>query len=236
MALSESALKTNLSNAGVPDAVKKVRDVHRTAATTINAITSLVPGIGTAIVVAQQAAISGAMTSLKAIGTKFKPDLLDLTGDIMTAVNTRVDSAINAIDDLTDGLDIPLPGGKAFSVNSCIALADEALSNPSLDIADTYLKDGLSDTLPGTIVAGATGALKNPYKTFGNWQIQTKYDAAGNAVRTAFKKGVPPMSPIIDCSPDTDFVKIPKEMPDLLTPNIDRKVFDNPEGDWGSIA
>ena len=44
------------------------------------------------------------------------------------------------------------------------------------------------------------------------------------------------MSPIIDCSPDTDFVKIPKEMPDLLTPNIDRKVFDNPEGDWGSIA
>ena len=45
MALSESALKTNLSNAGVPDAVKKVRDVHRTAATTINAITSLVPGL-----------------------------------------------------------------------------------------------------------------------------------------------------------------------------------------------
>ena len=237
MALSESALKTSLSNVGVPDSVKKIRDAHRTAATTLNAVSSIVPGVGTAIVAAQQAAISGAMTSLKAIGTKFAPNLLDLTGDIMTAVNTRVDSAINAIDDLCDGLDVPLPGGKAFSVNSCIALADEALSNPSLDIAETYLKDGLSDTLPGTIVAGATGALKNPYKTFGNWVVQTKYDAAGNAIRTAFKKGVPPLSPIIQCTPDTDFVKIPKELPDVLTINLpSRDIFDNPEGDFGSIA
>lgn len=236
MALSESALKTNLGNAGVPDAVKEYFDTTETVSAAIAAINTVVPGVGTAVTTAQRAAIEAASAKIKAIGTKFAPDLLDLTGDIMTAVNTRVDSAINAIDDLTDGLDVPLPGGKAFSVNSCIALADEALSNPSLDIADTYLKDGLSDTLPGTIVAGATGALKNPYKTFGNWVVQTKYDAAGNAIRTAFKKGVPPLTPVIDCSPDTDFVKIPKEMPDTLTPNIDRKVFDNPEGDWGSIA
>ena len=237
MAFSESALKTTLSNVGVPDSVKKVRDAHRTAATTLNAISSIVPGVGTAIVAAQQTAIASAMTSLKAIGTKFAPDLLDLTGDIMTAVNTRIGSTINAIDDLTSQLDIPLPGGKAFSVNSCLALADEALSNPALDVAETYLKDGLSETLPGSIVAGATGALRNPYKTFGNWVVQTKYGAAGNAIRTAFKKGVPPISPIVDCSPDTDFVKIPKEMPDVLTLNLrSRDIFDNPEGDFGSIA
>ena len=233
MFYNTSKIENNSNNISV----KKIRDVHRTATTTLSAVSSIVPGVGTAIVAAQQAAITGAMTSLKAIGTKFAPDLLDLTGDIMTAVNTRVDSTINAIDDLCDGLDIPLPGGKAFSVNSCLALADEALSNPALDVAETYLKDGLSETLPGSIVAGATGALKNPYKTFGNWQIQTKYDAAGNAIRTAFKKGVPPISPIVDCSPDTDFVKIPKELPDVLTINLpSRDIFDNPEGDFGSIA
>ena len=237
MTLSASALNTTLGNVGVQSDLLSLIDKLDTASSILGAMSSTIPSVDSALLVAQRAAIEGGMTAVSGLASKFAPDLLDLTGDIMTAVNTRVDSTINAIDDLCDGLDIPLPGGKAFSVNSCIALADEALSNPSLDVAETYLKDGLSDTLPGTIVAGATGGLKNPYKTFGNFQVLTKYDAAGNAIRTAFKKGVPPLTPSIDCTPDTDFVKIPKELPDVLTINLpSRDIFDNPEGDFGSIA
>ena len=34
-----------------------------------------------------------------------------------------------------------------------------------------------------------------------------------------------------------NFVKIPKELPDVLTINLpSRDIFDNPEGDFGSIA
>ena len=236
MTLSAAALKTQLGNAGVQSDMLSLTSTLDTASSVLGAMSSTIPSIDSALLVAQQAAVTVGMTAVSSLASKFAPDLLDLTSDIMTAVNTRVDSTINAVEDLTSGLDIPLPGGKAFSVNSCIALADEAIANPSLDVSSTYLKDGLSATLPGTIVAGATGALRNPYKTFGNIQVQTRYDAAGNAIRTMFKKGVPPLTPAIDCTPDTDFVKLPKEIPVFNTNQINRKLFIPRPTVWQSIA
>lgn len=85
---------------------------------------------------------------------------------------------------------------------------------------------GSIDKVPTLFTEGSSGALENPFKTFGNIQIKDAFDEAGNPIKEFFKKGVPSLVPGFDArveppAPDV-FVIIP---PDTTTPKLP-KIYD----------
>ena len=113
------------------------------------------------------------MPAVSGIASKFAPNLLDLTGELLTVMADPIGASIAAFDTLTEDLNITLPGGAgAFSVTAAIGIVEKGIATSALDVASTYVIDGVENILPESIISGETGGLLNPYKHLGNISVQ----------------------------------------------------------------
>ena len=232
MALNKEALTESLNNVGIQSDMLSLLSTMETAASALNALSGLVaiPSIDAALAAAQQAAITASMTAISNIASKFAPNLLDLTGELLTVMANPIGASVTAFNTLTEDLNITLPGDAgAFSVTAAIGIVEKGIATSALDVASTYVMDGVDNILPEGILSGETGGLLNPYKHLGNYSIIV--GAAGIANKVV-KLGVPALTPSRNPEPDLDFPTLEKEMPIMAVPDIQRKIF----GDYTMLA
>ena len=180
------------------------------------------------------------------------PKLTSLTAKLMQGVGDP--SLLNSLQDLTNNLKILPPGGGLPNIGGGLDIAKTALggidipsvsivvdiklAEPSIDTVAALLPDigagagALGFKVPGGLPEGVSGALVNPFKTFGNKFIKDTFDKFGNPTQEILKKGVPCVIPRVDARaevsrppwrPPTPSNTIPTKLPKIFDPKVHPK-------------
>jgi len=184
--------------------------------------------------------------------TSLAPKLSSLTEKLMQTVNTPslLESGVSLLDSLQNltnnlkilppgaglpniggGLDIAKTALGGIDIPSVLSVADIKLGEPSIDTVAALLPDigvgadilGLK--VPGGLPEGISGALVNPFKTFGNKFIKDTFDKFGNPTQEILKKGVPCVVPRVDARAEEAPLPWKMDVPPSTIPTKLPKIF-----------
>ena len=197
--------------------------------------------------------VTGQVTAGIDKATSLAPKLSSLTEKLMQTVNqpSLLESGASLLDSLQDltnnlkilppgaglpniggGLDIAKTALGGIDIPSVLSVADIKLGEPSIDTVAALLPDIgagadiLGFKVPGGITEGISGALVNPFKTFGNKFIKDTFDKFGNPTQEILKKGVPCVVPRVDARAEEAPLPWKMDVPPSTIPTKLPKIFE----------
>ena len=252
MVVSLASLQAQLAKVGEDSVLQLQKEKQDEALSTFKSMdfSALSPSAIKSQVSTATSEVTGQVTAGIDKATSLAPKLTSLTLKLMQGVNEKDKfelgvSLLDSLQDLTNNLKILPPGAGlpnigggldiaktalgGIDIPSVLSVADIKLGEPSIDTVAALLPDIgagadiLGFKVPGGITEGISGALVNPFKTFGNKFIKDTFDKFGNPTQEILKKGVPCVVPRVDARaeearlpwkmdvpPDTIPTKLPK--------------------------
>ena len=252
MVVSLASLQAQLAKVGEDSVLQLQKEKQDEALSTFKSMdfSALSPSAIKSQVSTATSEVTGQVTAGIDKATSLAPKLSSLTLKLMQGVNepSLLESGVSLLDSLQDltnnlkilppgaglpniggGLDIAKTALGGIDIPSVLSVADIKLGEPSIDTVAALLPDIgagadiLGFKVPGGITEGISGALVNPFKTFGNKFIKDTFDKFGNPTQEILKKGVPCVVPRVDARaeearlpwkmdvpPDTIPTKLPK--------------------------
>ena len=254
MVVSLASLQAQLAQVGEDSILKKTKEkadeLAALASTDLSALDA--PAIG-ALFSTPVADVKSQVTAGIDKATSLAPKLSSLTLKLMQGVNepSLLESGVSLLDSLQDltnnlkilppgaglpniggGLDIAKTALGGIDIPSVLSVADIKLGEPSIDTVAALLPDIgagadiLGFKVPGGITEGISGALVNPFKTFGNKFIKDTFDKFGNPTQEILKKGVPCVVPRVDARAEEAPLPWKMDVPPSTIPTKLPKIFE----------
>ena len=255
MVASLASLQAQLAKVGEDSVLQKQKEKQDEALSTFKSMdfSALSPSAIKSQVSTATSEVTGQVTAGIDKATSLAPKLTSLTLKLMQGVNepSLLESGVSLLDSLQDltnnlkilppgaglpniggGLDIAKTALGGIDIPSVLSVADIKLGEPSIDTVAALLPDIgagadiLGFKVPGGITEGISGALVNPFKTFGNKFIKDTFDKFGNPTQEILKKGVPCVVPRVDARPEEARLPWKMDVPPDTIPTKLPKIFE----------
>jgi hypothetical protein len=255
MVASLASLQAQLAKVGEDSVLQKQKEKQDEALSTFKSMdfSALSPSAIKSQVSTATSEVTGQVTAGIDKATSLAPKLTSLTLKLMQGVNEKDKfelgvSLLDSLQDLTNNLKILPPGAGlpnigggldiaktalgGMDISSVLSVADIKLGEPSIDTVAALLPDIgagadiLGFKVPGGITEGISGALVNPFKTFGNKFIKDTFDKFGNPTQEILKKGVPCVVPRVDARAEEAPLPWKMDVPPSTIPTKLPKIFE----------
>ena len=254
MVASLASLQAQLAKVGEDSVLQKQKEKQDEALSTFKSMdfSALSPSAIKSQISTATSEVTGQVTAGIDKATSLAPKLTSLTLKLMQGVNepSLLESGVSLLDSLQDltnnlkilppgaglpniggGLDIAKTALGGIDIPSVLSVADIKLGEPSIDTVAALLPDigagadilGLK--VPGGLTEGVSGALVNPFKTFGNKFIKDTFDKFGNPTQEILKKGVPCVVPRVDARAEEAPLPWKMDVPPSTIPTKLPKIF-----------